>query len=90
MLHECHQISKATLLIQVNLHLLNYITVHERITVLARGDMLLVLTVKKKDDYLSFLYFQAKLIFCYYAKKKKTNNMVKCVFTCITCTYCSN
>lgn len=71
MLHECHQISKATLLIQVNLHLLNYITVHERITVLARGDMLLVLTVKKKDDYLSFLYFQAELIFCYYAKKKK-------------------
>lgn len=30
---------KATLLIQVNLHLLNYITVHERITVLACGDI---------------------------------------------------
>lgn len=39
---------KATLLIQVNLHLLNYITDHERITVLACGDMLLLLTVKKK------------------------------------------
>lgn len=30
---------KATLLIQVNLHLLNYITVHERITVLACRDI---------------------------------------------------
>lgn len=30
---------KATLLIRVNLHLLNYITVHERITVLACGDI---------------------------------------------------
>lgn len=80
MLHECHQISKATLLIQVNLHLLNYITVHERITVLARGDMLLVLTVKKKDDYLSFLYFQAELIFCYYAKKKPQQHGEMCIY----------
>lgn len=80
MLHECHQISKATLLIQVNLHLLNYITVHERITVLARGDMLLVLTVKKKDDYLSFLYFQAELIFCYYAKKKNQQHGEMCIY----------
>lgn len=55
---------KATLLIQVNLHLLNYITDHERITVLACGDMLLLLTVKKKMTYYHFILSSWIFLIC--------------------------